>query len=140
MSWNEKDFTRWRAQSYARLGVDHAFTAVKVNGTTNFLTVPANHTYLIRNVSGVIANFVAAAASGYIHIQRDVGEIYTVSEGYFPAVISSLSDHISFAYPFPVVAGGFVQLFSSAVGLLARVSIYYTDVDLLLFPAFDPGY
>jgi hypothetical protein len=140
MPWNEKDFTRWRAQSYARLGVDHAFDATRINGVTNFLTVPANHIYLIRNVSGAISNMVAAAANGYIQIQRAVGEIFTVSERYFPAVISSLSDHISFSYPFPVIAGGFVQLYSSAAGLMTRVSIYYTDVDLLLFPAYDPGW
>lgn len=140
MPWNEKDFTRWRAQSYARLGVDHVFDATRINGVTNFLIVPANHIYLIRAASCHINNTAAVAANGYVQITRLVGEIYTIAESYFPAVIGSIVCDICFPYPIDMQPAGFIQAYSSAVGLLTRFAIHYTDVDLTTFPAYDPGY
>jgi hypothetical protein len=140
MPWNEKDFTRWRAQSYARLGIDTPIIFQKVNGTTTFLTVPANHEYLIRGYSSQIINTSAVSERGYALHRRGAVDIFCFCHVLTASIITTQQFGLTFPYPMSAIAGDMIILYSSAAALTVILSLSYTDVDLTTFPAYDPGY
>ena len=140
MSWNEKDFLRWSAQSYARLGSDVIARYNASNAVLNCFTVPADHIYLLRSMSIDCQNAGPGAASGYCGIWLGAVLKYLFLNSAMPAAIVSVTKESTYPYPMPFLAGYILRISSSAAILDISVSIFYTDVDLTVFPAYDPGY
>jgi len=140
MSWNEKDFTRWSAQSYARLGPDVTVVYTAVDATLTPLTVPANHLYLVRAYNSQIINSSAVSQRGYAIHRRGAADMFIFSHILTAAVITTQQLSLAFPYPMPMLAGDTIFMYSSAAALAIVLSLFYTDVNLLLFPAYDPGY
>jgi len=140
MSWNEKDFLRWSAQSYARLGNDLLVKYDISNGILNPLVVPANHIYLLRSHSFQVYNSAAIAATAQVAIYLGAVVKYVFFEGWLQAVINTYFGQGSYPYPIPCLAGYTFRIVSSSAAVVTQLSLCYTDVDLTVFPAYDPGY
>ena len=140
MSWNEKDFLRWSAQSYARLGPDVQLFDYTVNQVKTILTVPVDHVYLLRSYFATILITAVVAGEAYSRLMRGGLELWYFHRWYSPAVTGTLNHSMSFPYPMPLIAGDIIGTYSSNATTSIRSSYFYTDVDLTVFPAYDPGF
>jgi hypothetical protein len=122
------DQTRFRAVVPARFGDLAMYATYFLNETTDVLTVPASHKYLIHTATVGYALSSAAARMGYLILRRAGNGIFYFLRANLGAAIQGAIMSIPFSPPLEMIAADFIRGHSSGTTMEVFLGVYYEDV------------